>query len=237
MQLAIQLLIRIVKLGFFLFLIVIGLIIIVNLYVMVSSQNQTYSIEKLKQERKTIDEATPILVLGAGIIDSETPSKILEQRLLKTVEVAEVLAQNPIIMSGDHMDEYYDEVTVMKKYVVAKGIESQRVYLDHAGYSTFESLYRLKEVLKQDKVIIITQGYHLSRALMLARGLGLEAIGIPAEEYPSTRLEREFREVFARLKDFAITYLNYPHKTPELGYGFDLSKSGDLTNEKMDLSE
>lgn len=217
-------------------MIAIGLgVILINGWVITQGMTNFQEIDTLQQEPLMQDESVPVLVLGAGIIDADTPSTILKLRLDKAVAFHQAFPNNPIIMSGDHMDMYYNEVAVMKKYVVSKGVKSEKVYLDHAGYSTYDSLYRLKHVLNQEKVIIITQGYHLSRALLLAEGFGMQAIGIPADEASSTRFERETREILARVKDFFVVYFKYELPQPELNYGFNLSESGDLTNEKERL--
>lgn len=204
-------------------------ILVINLFVILLSLPQTKEVDDLSQ---FIKSDTPVLVLGAGVINNEEPSTILGLRLDKAVEIHRAYPDQKIIMSGDHREDNYNEVAVMKSYVVERGVPSHLVYLDHDGYSTYESLYRLKHVIKKDKVVIVTQGYHLSRALMLARGLGLDAIGVPANEAKSTRLEREFREIFARLKDVLITYTSWKplDEQPVLDNGFDLNKSGDLTN-------
>lgn len=211
-------------------------IICSNAFVISTTSNRIIDLEKI-EETGFHEVNIPVLVLGAGIIDPQTPSNILAKRLDKAVEIGHKYPLKKFIMSGDHRDLYYDEVSVMKRYVVEKGILSEQVYLDHAGYSTYDSLYRLKHVLMQERVIIVTQAYHLSRALMIANRLGIKAIGIPADEVNSTRLKREFREIFARVKDFAAMYLNYSLPTPELNYSFDLSYSGDLTDDKISLKK
>lgn len=219
-------------------IVIVGLgIILINAWVIGKGMMDFREINTLQQEELIQDKTVPVLVLGAGIIDNDTPSTILKLRLDEAVAFHHVFPEHPIIMSGDHMDLYYDEVAVMKNYVASKGVKSEKVYLDHAGYSTYDSLYRLKHVLNQEKVIIITQGYHLSRALLLARGLGIDAIGIPAAESSSTRIERETREILARVKDFFVVYFNYELPQPELNYGFNLIDSGDLTNDKEQLQE
>ena len=205
------------------------LILAINLWVIVSAQFQSKTPQQIQASDWASDQV-PILVLGAGIIDNKEPSKVLAGRLNSALTLAQTFPNKALIMSGDHTNQYYNEVAVMKDYLVQHGVASQRIYLDHAGYSTYDSLYRLKHVLGQERVIIVTQGYHLSRALMLARGLGLQAVGLAAEEAASTRFKREFREIGARFKDFAVTYLGYQMPQPSLDYPIDFSQSGDLTD-------
>ena len=208
---------------------VVAVIVGINLFVIGTAWPQTKSVAELKATDYQADDV-PIMVLGAGIINNQEPSGVLAKRLDKAIELAQAFPNKALIMSGDHEDRYYNEVQVMKDYLIAHGIDSQRIYLDHAGYSTYESLHRLKHTFKQSKAIVVTQGYHLSRALMLARKVGLDAVGVPAEEIASTRFNREVREVGARLKDFAVTYLGYRHVEPTDRFGFDLSESGDVTD-------
>lgn len=207
-------------------------VLAINLIVIGSAVERIYTVQTIENQTLMTDDSVPILVLGAGIIDESTPSMILQLRLDKALELSKNSPYHPLLMSGDHTDDYYNEVAVMKKYAMANGVESANIYLDHAGYSTYDSLYRLKAVFKQEKVIIVTQGYHLSRALWIAKSLGLEAIGVAAAETSSTRWEREWREVFARIKDFSVVIFNYPKQTPLMTDEIDFSQSGDLTNEK-----
>ncbi|MBS4461971.1 MULTISPECIES: YdcF family protein [unclassified Facklamia] len=217
------------------FLLSISFIGVINLFVIFSTSSKQYSLEQFKENQTHQAKDVSILVLGAGIIDAQTPSKILAARLDAAIALAKQYPEKKLIMSGDHKDIYYDEVSVMKNYAISHGIASERIYLDHAGYSTYDSLYRLKSVLGQQRVIIVTQGYHLSRALMLASGLKLNAVGIQAQEVNSTRVERESREVLARIKDFMVTYGFYSPPEVEENFGFNLQQSGDLTNDKEQL--
>lgn len=207
-------------------------IIGINLFVILSTQSAITSSNEVSQN---VDVDTPILVLGAGVVNNEYPSQILANRLDMAYDIHTQNLSNPLIMSGDHADQYYNEVGVMKNYLVDKGIPSEQIYLDHAGYSTYASLYRLKDVIGEEQVIIVTQGYHLPRALMIAEELGINALGVPAQEVDTTRIERELREVFARIKDFSVLYLKYDGENPETGWSFTLQESGDLTNIKEEL--
>lgn len=227
--------VKLVQLAFLTFVLFISVIGLINLYTIGSTYSQMLTPEELASTDFMAADV-PILVLGAGVVNNEEPSLILKQRLDQAFEVYELAPEKRLIMSGDHRDIYYNEVAVMKDYLVNKGVPSSQIYLDHAGYSTYASLYRLKEVIGEERVIIVTQGYHLSRALMLARGLGLDAVGVPAPDSKSSRGYREMREIFARVKDFAITYLGYEEEeSPILGEKFDLLMDGDQTNDKEGL--
>ena len=143
-----------------------------------------------------------ILVLGAGVRDDGTPSDMLYDRVSVSTEVYAALGDTPILMSGDHTGDY-NEVGVMKSLATELGVPSEDIFLDHEGYSTYESLYRAKAVFGAKKIIIITQEYHLHRALYIARELGMEAVGVSADLRPY-RLQGRYnaREHLARFKDF-----------------------------------
>lgn len=141
-----------------------------------------------------------IMVLGAGLWDGE-PSPMLKERLDFGIEAYNTGCSNKFLMSGDHGRETYDEVNAMKDYVTQNGIDGDSVFLDHAGFSTYESMYRARDVFKAEKMLIVTQKYHLYRAVYNARKLGIDAYGFYREErkYP---IHNDLREAAARVKDF-----------------------------------
>ena len=142
-----------------------------------------------------------ILVLGAGVRDDGTPSDMLRDRVTVAVRLYE-LTGAPLLMSGDHTGDY-NEVGVMKALAVEMGVPSEDVFLDHEGYSTYESLYRAKGVFLAKRMLIVTQEYHLYRALYIARELGVEAEGVSADLRPYRKqTQYSLREHLARFKDF-----------------------------------
>ena len=171
-----------------------------------------------------------ILVLGAGVWSGGRPSHMLADRLDVAIDAYEAGAAPKLLMSGDHGRKEYDEVNVMKDYAVGAGVPSEDVFMDHAGFSTYESIYRARDVFLAKRVLIVTQGYHLYRALYVARSLGLEAEGLPADlrNYRG-QLMYDLREVLARCKDFAMCIFK-PLPT-YLGEAIPVSGSGDLTND------
>ena len=136
-------------------------------------------------------------------------------------------------MSGDHGREEYDEVNIMKKYAIENGVPSENIFMDHAGFSTYESIYRAKDIFKAKKVVIVTQKYHLYRALYIANQLGLEAYGVGADprQYVGATY-RELREIIARNKDFIKCILK-PEPT-YLGDTIPVSGNGDITNDNKE---
>lgn len=177
-------------------------------------------------------DADCILVLGAGVMGSDNaPSHMLADRLAQGVELYELGASGKLLMSGDHGREDYDEVNTMKAYAVSRGIDSANVFMDHAGFSTYESLYRAKEIFGVKKIVIVTQKYHLFRALYIAERLGLNACGVASDPRAYGGQEyRAAREVLARDKDFFYTIFKPEPKY--LGDTIPITGSGDATNDK-----
>lgn len=187
----------------------------------------------------TVEEASEgtfdcVLVLGAGVW-GDTPSHMLEERLNRGIEVYNTGCTNRILMTGDHGRTEYDEVNVMKDFAVEKGAVAEEVFMDHAGFSTYESMYRAKEVFQVEKVVIVTQKYHLYRAIYNARKLGLDAYGVAADgQYNYDVFVRTYnnsREALARCKDF-IWCIFKPEPT-YLGEAIPISSSGTLTDDKV----
>lgn len=192
----------------------------------------------LKESKRIIseDEATKkenidcILILGAGIRDGK-PTHMLEDRLLQGISLYEKNTSKKIIMSGDHGREHYDEVNIMKNFAIEKGVASSDIFMDHAGFSTYESIYRAKEIFEVDSLIIVTQKYHLYRALYIADSLGIESYGVASNPRLYTgQLVREIREVLARNKDFVNSI--FKPKPTYLGETIPVSGDGDITNDK-----
>lgn len=170
-----------------------------------------------------------ILVLGAGV-RGKSPTLFLCDRLNCGLALYMGGASNRLLMSGDHGRKDYDEVDVMKNYAKEKGVDANAVFMDHAGFSTYESMYRAKAVFQVKKVVIVTQRYHLYRAIYDARKLGLDAYGVVATEsnYPiRIDLLNNARECLARVKDFIFCIVK-PAPT-FLGEAIPISSSGALT--------
>ena len=182
----------------------------------------------------TAEEATDadcILVLGCGVREDGSPSLMLRDRLEKGIELYEAGTAPKLLMSGDHGRKDYDEVNLMKSYAMEKGVPSEDIFMDHAGFSTYDSMYRARDIFCAEKVIVVSQEYHLYRALYLAEKLGLEAYGVPAQDVNYRgQAYREFREMLARAKDFCTAVIQPEPKY--LGEKIPVSGNGDLTNDK-----
>ena len=150
-----------------------------------------------------------ILILGAAVRPDKTPSPMLEDRLKKGIEIYNKYKINRILMSGDNRSKDYDEVDVMKQYAIDKGVPARHIFTDPAGLSTYESIYRAKKLFGSKKVVIVTQQYHLYRALYIAKKLDLDAYGVPTMKKDYTNQQsRNIREVLARIKDFLVTFID-----------------------------
>jgi vancomycin permeability regulator SanA len=185
----------------------------------------------LPEEAAKLEGIDCILVLGAGVWKDNKPSPMLEDRLIQGISLYQTGVSNRLLMSGDHGRKEYDEVNVMKQYSMDQGIPSSDIFMDHAGFSTYESLYRAKDIFQAKRIIIVTQKYHLYRALYTADQLGIEAYGVNADlgTYGG-QTYRDLREMIARAKDFCYCVLK-PEPT-YLGEAIPVSGNGNITNDK-----
>lgn len=174
-------------------------------------------------------DADAIIVLGASVYSDGTPSGILQDRLDDGIALYFAGAAPKIIMSGDNGTESYNECWAMKQYAISQGVPSEDVFCDHAGFSTYETMYRARHVFGADRVVIATQTYHLYRAIYDAQGVGMEAIGVPSDygEYVNQSWY-DFREIFARTKDFFQVLMKTP--STYVGDPISLDQSGDVTD-------
>ena len=181
------------------------------------------------EEAAAMEAADCILVLGCGVRENGEPSLMLQDRLEMGLKLYELGAAPKLLMSGDHGTADYDEVNTMKDYAMAAGVPSEDVFMDHAGFSTYESMYRARDVFCANRVIIVSQKYHLYRAVYDARALGLDAVGVAAEDIAYLgQTVRDLRELLARNKD-ALWCLLQPEPT-FLGEAIPVSGNGDLSN-------
>ena len=210
-------------------LILIGItyVLSINFYVTSSTKKQINT--------KLNEKVDCILVLGAGIW-GDKPSPMLQDRLDTAIKLYKDGVSNKIIMSGDHGTKEYDEVNIMKQYAIDAGIPSNDIFMDHAGFSTYESIYRARDIFKVKNMVIVTQEYHLYRALFIANKLGIKSYGVNSDprEYAG-QLYREAREILARNKDFMYTI--FKPKPTYLGETIPVSGDGDITNDLNEKNE
>ena len=188
----------------FLILVILGAIVLlgvfaVNLYMKAAVKDAVIS----EAELTKLTDVDCILGLGAGVRDNGKPTDMLADRVTVGVRAYKTGVSDRLLMSGDHGRKDYDEVNVMKNFAAERGIPKDDIFCDHAGFSTYESMYRAADIFGAKKIVIVTQSYHLYRAIYDARKLGIEAYGISADErnYRGQKY-MDAREVLARAKDF-----------------------------------
>ena len=198
-------------------------VLIINLIVIKSTDRNIYSSDEIYNNKVA-------LILGCGVYSDGTPSPMLKERLDKGIDLYNEKKVEKLIMSGDHGREEYDEVNIMKKYAIDSGVASKDIFMDHAGFSTYESIYRAKEIFDIDKVIVVSQKYHLYRALYVAKALDMDAKGVVAGEVRrSGQIGRDARELIARTKEFFKVIIK-PEPT-FLGEKISIDGNGDITND------
>ena len=199
---------------------------VINIIVLLSAQSRIVDIE----EAKALGSFDCILVLGAGVWRNNRPSHVLEDRLKIGIEAYCAGVSDKLLMSGDHGRNNYDEVNVMKSFAMDCGIPSENIFMDHAGFSTYESMYRARDVFSAHRVLIVTQKFHMYRALYIANALGLEAYGLTSDlrEYANATYS-QLRESLARVKDFFMVIFK-PFPT-YLGEVLPVNGNGNVTND------
>jgi len=198
----------------------------INFFVKIVTKNRILK----KEEYSKLENIDCIIVLGAGIW-GDKPSPMLEDRLKEAISLYNQNVSSKIIMSGDHGKKDYDEVNIMKEYAIEQGVASEDIFMDHAGFSTYESMYRAKEVFEANKIVIVTQKYHLYRALYIAKQLGIDAYGVNSDPRKYIgEIYREAREIIARDKDFIKCIFKPQPKY--LGETIPVNGNGNITNDK-----
>lgn len=171
-----------------------------------------------------------VLVLGAKVRADGSPSYMLRDRLELGIRLYQEGAAPKLLLSGDHGQAEYDEVNVMKEYALKAGVPEEDLFLDHAGFSTYDSVYRAKEIFQAERIVVATQGYHLYRALYGCEKMGIEAWGAAADQavYRGQTM-RDLREIAARDKDF-VKWMVKPEPT-YLGEAIPINGSGIATGD------
>ncbi len=201
----------------------------VNEYVVLLSGDKFATVKQLQEKETTVDA---VVVLGAQVKADGKPSVMLRERLDTGIEIYKAGLTERMIMSGDHGSDDYDEVNAMKNYAIEQGVPSEHIFMDHAGFSTYESMYRAKEIFQAENIIVVTQKYHLYRAVYDAEAMGMQAEGVACDTavYSGDKY-RKFRESIARVKDVGYQVLK-PEPT-YMGKRIPISGNGDMTNDRL----
>lgn len=180
------------------------IVLIINYWVL------SFSKENLYSDVEYLPQIEVWLVFWASVKSTLEPSDILKDRLDVSIKAYKIWKIKKIIVSGDNWTKGYDEPTAMYKYLVSKWIDSDNIYLDYAGFDTYDSLYRAKHLFWVDEIILFTQDFHLKRAMYIAKRLGFKKViwiqtnlqKYIAEDYNNRR------EVLARVKAFLDIEIN-----------------------------
>lgn len=203
------------------------LVVGINLYMQGTVKKRIVTPEQAAE----LDKVDCILVLGCGVRDDGSPSGMLNDRLLQGIALYNAGVSDRLLMSGDHGRVDYDEVNLMKQFAIDHGVPSEDIFMDHAGFSTYESMYRARDIFQVNKIIIVTQRYHMYRALYVAQAMGMEAYGVESDprQYGGQKM-RDLRELLARPKDLIYTIVM--PKPTYLGDAIPVSGDGNVTNDK-----
>lgn len=221
---------RLIRWGLGLALAGIALILLMNLTVIIGGAGNIIRQETVQEKAADGEHFDCIMVLGCGVYVDGTPTPMLKDRLDTAIGLYEAGLAPKLLLSGDHGTVGYNEVAGMYSYARAAGIPEEDLFLDHAGFSTYESVYRAKAIFGVKNILVVTQGYHLYRAMFYARCLDLDGYGVKAQYYPySGELYRQSRELLSRVKAFAYGIIK-PLPT-YLGDTIDITGDGTVTHD------
>ena len=200
---------------------------LVNLYMI--RKEETYILTA--DQAGELEDVDCIMVLGCGVRPDGTPSGMLSDRLDQGIRLYDEHVSDKLLMSGDHGKVNYDEVNLMKQFAIDRAVPSENIFMDHAGFSTYESMYRARDIFQVRKIVIVTQRDHMYRALYVAQSMGMEAYGVASDPrtYGGQRM-RDVRELLARPKDLIYTIVM--PKPTYLGDSIPVSGDGNVTNDK-----
>ena len=184
-----------------------------NAFMFLENTGDIVSSEAMESSAVSYD-ADAILVLGASVNADGTPSAILKDRLDTAIDLYDRGVAKRIIMSGDNSDSHYNEVMNMCNYAIDQGVSKDDIFCDHAGVNTYDSMYRARYVFGADRLVVVTNEYHLYRAMFLSKSFGMDARGVSSDKGTYTDMDYyEHREFMARIKDFYGSLLNIEPST------------------------
>ena len=164
-------------------------------------------------EPGTLDLPDCVIVLGAGLAADGGPSAMLRDRLDMAIYLYNEEYVPKILLTGDNGEENYNEIKAMLDYTLAQGVPAEDVFCDYAGFSTYESMYRAQAIFQVREALVVTQSYHLYRALYIGKALGMDVMGAASDQQAYRgQLQREVREVLARDKDIVSCLLKLKPK-------------------------
>lgn len=182
-----------------------------NGYVRVATRSRRYT----DAVKVSVEEVA--IVFGAGVWEDGSPCRMLADRVQAGVELYKIGRVSKLLMTGDRSGEHYDEVKAMQLYARDRGVPIQDIILDPAGFSTYESCYRARKIFGIKRAVLITQRYHLPRAVYTACQLGLDAVGLGIPDWGKYRNDSmsyyTLREVPSTLKALWEVHVARPKPT------------------------
>src|SRR3989344_291615 len=157
------------------------------------------SFSHIHKDTEAVEEKETALVLGAAVYSSGDLSPVYKKRADKALELYKAGKVSKILASGDNSTVEYNEVNPVRNYLLARGVPNEDIFLDHAGFDTYSTMYRARDIFEVSSVIIVTQSFHLPRAVFIARALGIDAYGVPADD-GNFKVSNYVREVLANEK-------------------------------------
>lgn len=187
------------------------LILVCALMIIGMDQYVAFSGSKTIATYENVEQAQAILILGAYVKPSGEVSRMLKDRLDYGYELYRQGKAPKIIVSGDHGAPYYNEVLAMCTYLENKGVPSEDIFMDHEGFTTYDSVYRMKAIFEVTDAIIVSQGYHVVRAAYIAKTLEIHTQSIASDTYVYEKMVKyRIREVGARVKAFVMADILMP---------------------------
>ena len=187
------------------------LIVVIIIFILWAFFSVQYKYKSLIYSMEQVPKKPVALILGAGVFPGGVPSPILADRVYTGVELYRAGRVKKLLMTGDNSLKDYDEPTVMKDYAIKLGVPEEDIVLDYAGFRTYDSLYRARDIFSLTDIIIVTQDFHLSRSLYISNKLGVSAVGVCADRREYLYMNwNKFREFFASVKAFIEVNITKP---------------------------
>lgn len=148
------------------------------------------------------------LVFGAGLAPGQAPGVVLAERLDAAIALYKAGRVEKLLMSGDNSDRFHDETTAMRRYAADRGVPLEDLIGDYMGLSTYDSCVRARRIFGVEDALLVTQRFHLPRALYIANAVGIDAYGVAADEGRAGRSPYALRELISRPVAWAMVQLN-----------------------------
>jgi vancomycin permeability regulator SanA len=185
--------------------------LLLKVYVSVATKGDRYT------DTASVPFKPVAVVFGAGVYSDGTPSPMLADRINGAVDLYRQKKIRKLLMTGDNSTQDYDEVSTMKRYAMAQGIPEKDITLDYAGFSSYESCYRAKAIFGVTQAVLVTQRYHLPRAVYTCQQLGINAVGLGTPDWEtygaSIMVPYTLREVLSTLKAVWQVKITHPQPT------------------------